>query len=83
MVNWLGWLNWWSAPTYVHERSREPILVGRGTVTSFSIQDGPATIYNILLHLGLEVDSLAPSMLRKKQNTRNPSLGVLQALPHP
>ena len=33
MVNLLGWLNWWSAPTYVSERSRELILVGRGTVS--------------------------------------------------
>ena len=36
MVKLLGWLNWWSVPTYVGERSRELILVGRGTVTFLS-----------------------------------------------
>ena len=30
------WFNWWVAPTYVGGRSRELILVGRGTVTSNS-----------------------------------------------
>ena len=34
MVKLMMWLNWWVAPTYVGERSRELILVGRGTVSA-------------------------------------------------